>query len=100
MEVVHSIYISSFLEKMAKLACHKRVIFIGATSEGLITLKGVFVISSYFYCTLRAMFNSSLGGDSFFQKSNFCIFLPILVSCLVVICMCFSFLFLFVLCHI
>ena len=93
-------YISNFMENMIKLGCHKQVIFIGASFGGLITLRGVLVISSCFYFTLRIMFNSSffffffffffLGGGGggggrefknsiFFQKSNFCISLPVLV---------------------
>ena len=54
-QVVYSLHISSFLEKKAQLAFQKRVIFIGATSKGLITLRGVIFISSCFYFTLRAM---------------------------------------------
>ena len=61
-QVVHSLKISSFMEKKAQLAFQKRVIFIRATSEGLITLRGVLVISSRFYFPFRTMFNSSLGG--------------------------------------
>ena len=84
MEVVHSMYISSFMEKKAQLALHKRVIFIRGSFGGLITLRGVIVISSCLYFTLRTMFNSSLEGEFknsifFFQKSNFCISLPVLV---------------------
>ena len=50
------------MEKKAQLAFQKRAIFIGAASEGLITLKGVLIIHSCFCLTLRTMFNSSLGG--------------------------------------
>ena len=59
---MNSLKISSFMEKKAQLAFKKQVIFIEATSEGLITLRGVLVISSCFSFTLRTMFNSSLGG--------------------------------------
>ena len=47
------------LDKKEPLACHKKVIFIQASSRGLITLRGVLIIASCFYFTLRTMFNSS-----------------------------------------
>ena len=106
MEIVHSLHISSFMEKKTQLAFHKKVIFIRATFGGLRTLRGILINPSCFCFTLRTMFILSLGVKSkfknliFFQKSNFCISLPVLVivfSCLV-ICMCFSFFLLFVLC--
>ena len=78
MEVVHSMYISSFMKKKAQLALHKRVIFIGGSFGGLITLRGVIVISSCFYFTLRTMFNSSLEGE--FKNSIFFFKNPIFVS--------------------
>ena len=68
---------------------------------------GVLIIHSCFCFTLRKMFISSLGGEfknslrkkkNKFPKSNFCISLPVLVSCLVVSCMCFSLFLLFILC--
>ena len=71
MEVVHSMYISSFMETRAQLSYHKQVIFIKATSGGLITLKGVLAISYCFYFTLRTTFNSSLVGVSEFKYSIF-----------------------------
>ena len=79
MEVVHSRNISSFMEKKAQHACHKKIIFIGATSGGLITLRGVLVVNSYFYFMLRAIFNPSCELNFCFQKANFCISLPISV---------------------
>ena len=45
-QVVHSLHISSHMEKKAQLAFHKQVILIRAASEGLITLKGVLIIHS------------------------------------------------------
>ena len=59
---MHSLHISSLMEKKAQLAFHKRVIFIGATSGGLRTLRGVLVIPSCLCFTLRTMLISSLGG--------------------------------------
>ena len=81
---------SRFMEKKPQLAFQKKVIFIGATLGDLITLRGVLIIPSYFCFPLRTMFNSSLGGgdefmnSKFFQKSNFCISLPVLVISLFV----------------
>ena len=69
------------MEKKTQLAFHKQVILIRAASEGLITLRGVFIIHSCFCFTLRTMFNSSFPGgggggggeenSNFFQKSIF-----------------------------
>ena len=92
-QIAHSLYISSFMEKKAQLAFEKQVIFIEATSRGLITLRGVLIIHFYFCFTLTIMFNSSFvwggGGGvdvvnscfefNFFFKSNFCISLLVLV---------------------
>ena len=61
-QVVHSLHISSFVEKEAQRAFHKQVIFIGATSGGLITLMGVLVIPSCFCFTSRTMLISRMGG--------------------------------------
>ena len=58
-QIAHSLYISSFMEKKAQLAFEKQVIFIEATSRGLITLRGVLIIHFYFCFTLTIMFNSS-----------------------------------------
>ena len=53
--------------------------------HGLITLKGVLIIPSFFCFTLRTMFNLSLGCElKNFQKSIFCISLVVLVISLVV----------------
>ena len=51
---------------------HVTTIFIGATFEGLITLRGVLVIPSCFRFTLRTMFISSLegGGGVKFKNSK------------------------------
>ena len=70
MKVMHSMYISSFMEKKAQLACHKQEIFIGANSKGLINLKEVLVISFCFYFTLRTMFQFKFGGDGEFKNSK------------------------------
>ena len=48
-------------DKRHNLHVTSKPIFTGATSGGLITLKGVLVILSCFHFTLRTMFISSLG---------------------------------------
>ena len=40
-DIVHSLQMSSFMEKKAQLTFHKQVIFIGATFRALCTIKGV-----------------------------------------------------------
>ena len=107
-QVVHSLHISSFMEKKAQLAFQKQAIFNGATSEDLITPRGALIIHSCFCFTLRTMFNSSLESEfKFFIQKVFknptfvfpYLFKLSLFSFLVVICMCFYFFLLFFVSH-
>ena len=97
-QVVHSLHISRFMEKKQQLALHKQVIFIGATSGGLITLRGVLVIQSCFCFTLRAMSISSLGGEIqefiFFLKIQLLYLLNCFSYFFLVVCLLFACVFL------
>ena len=87
-QVMQSLKISSFMEKKAQLAFHKQVILIRAASKGLISLRGVLIIHSFFCFTLRTMFNLSFfffwggggGGGGEFKNSIFFFKNPTFVS--------------------